>query len=255
MILLLNSTKTMDLTAPVPPFVKATEPQQMEMTRILADKISKMGRSQLKTRMFLSDKLATETKEHAALWGVKNRPQIPSIFGFTGLFYQNLDAHSLEASQLKDAQNKIRILSGLYGLLRPFDRIETYRLEMGFKLAVGEVHNIVAFWKETLTASLNEDLKTDESILSVAAQEYSKALDLKKLNSPVISPVFKEQRTDGSLKTVPVHSKKARGALVRYALVKRAQTPHDLMKFNIMEWKATKEPPEAGPWLFTRPET
>ena len=245
----------MDLTASVPPFLKVTEPQQMEMTHILADKISKMSRSQLKKLMSLSEKLATETKENAALWGVKSRPQIPALFGFTGLLYQNLDAYSLEAAQFKDAQKNIRILSGLYGLLRPFDRIEAYRLEMGHQLVVGKAKNIVAFWKETLTARLNKDLKSGESILSVAAQEYLKALDLKKLNNPVISPVFKEQRTDGTFKTVTVHSKKARGALVRYALVNKAQTPRDLMEFNSMGWKATEEPPEAGPWLFTRPET
>lgn len=255
MILLLNTTKTMDLTAPVPPFLKATEPQQMEMTRILAEKISKTNRSQLKKLMSLSEKLLTETSENAALWGLKKRPQIPCVFGFTGLLYQNFDAYSLGADQLKDAQKKIRILSGLYGLLRPLDRIEAYRLEMGHQLVVGKAKNIVAFWKETVTARLNEALKTGESILSVAAQEYLKVLDLKKLNSPVISPVFKEQRVDGSFKTVTVHSKKARGALVRYALVNKAQTPSDLMEFSLMGWKATEEPPEAGPWLFTRPET
>ncbi len=255
MILLLNTTKTMDLSSPVPPNLKMTEPRQMEMTCILADKISKMNRSQLKKLMSLSEKLVTDTRDNAIQWGSNNRPLIPSLFGFTGLLYKNLDANSLEASQLKDAQKKVRILSGLYGVLRPFDRIEAYRLEMGHKLAVGKARNVVSFWKEILTTRLNEDLKTGESIISVASQEYIKVLDLKKLNSPIISPVFKEQRADGSFKTVVVHSKKARGAIVRYALVNKAQTPRDLMGFNSMGWKASQRPPEAGTWLFTRPET
>ncbi len=255
MILLLNTTKTMDLTAPIPPNLKVTEPRQMEMSHILTDKISKMSRSQLKKLMSLSEKLVAETKDNAIRWGGRDRPLIPSLFGFTGLLYKNLDVYSLETDQLKDAQKKVRILSGLYGLLRPFDRIEAYRLEMGHKLALGKAKNVVSFWKETLTTQLNEDLTTGESIISVASQEYTKVLDLKKLNSPVISPVFKEQRADGSFKTVVVHSKKARGAIVRYALLKKAQTPIDLMGFNSMGWKATKEPPEGGTWLFTRPET
>jgi uncharacterized protein len=255
MILLLNTTKTMDLTALVPAHLKVTKPQQMEMTSTLADRISKMSSSQLKKLMSLSAKLATETRDNAALWGLKNQPRIPSLFAFTGLLYKNIDAHSLEIDQLKDAQKKIRILSGLYGLLRPLDVIEAYRLEMGHKLTVGKAKNIAVFWKEILTTRLNEDLESGESIISVAAQEYIKALDLKKLKCPMISPVFKEQHADGTFKNVVVHSKKARGALVRYALVNRAQTPQDLMEFNSMGWKATQKPPMAGTWLFTRPVT
>ena len=110
MILLLNTTKTMDLTASVPTYLKVTEPQQMEMTRILADRISKISSSQLEKLMSLSTKLAIETRDNAALWGLKNRPQIPSIFAFTGLLYKNLDTRSLEIDQLKDVQKKVRIL-------------------------------------------------------------------------------------------------------------------------------------------------
>ncbi len=255
MILLLNTTKTMSLTASVPPNLKVTEPRQMKLAHILADKISKMSGSHLKKLMSLSDKLVTETRENAALWGAQSRPQIPSLFAFTGLLYKHIDVYNLDADQLMDAQKKVRILSGLYGLLCPLDQIEAYRLEMGHKLAVGKAKNLVAFWKEILTASLNKDLEIGESIISVASQEYVKALDLKQLNGPVVSPVFKEKRSDGSFKTVVVHSKKARGALVRYALVNKVEKPMDLMEFNSMGWKAAQKPPQDGNWLFTRPET
>ena len=253
MILLLNTTKTMNLKVPVPSRLKVTQPRHLEQTRLLADKVSRMTRSQIAKLMSLSEKLATETRDNAVLWGMEDRSKIPVLFGFTGLVYKNIDSLSLDAVQLNYAQKKVRILSGLYGLLRPFDLIEAYRLEMGQKLAVGKVKNIVEFWKETLTAKLNEDLKVGEPVSSVAAKEYIKALDVKKLNGPVISPVFKELRADGTYRTVVVHSKKARGKLIRYALVNNAQNPRDLMGFNAMGWKAAEKVPEEGPWLFTRP--
>lgn len=253
MILLLNTTKTMDMSVSIPSGLKVTEPRQMEMTHLLAKKISRLNTSQLVKQMSLSEKLAAKTKENATLWGTVGRPKAPGLFCFTGLLYKNIDVFSFEKSHLRDAQKTIRILSGLYGILRPFDRIEAYRLEMGHKLAVGTTKSMAAFWKETLTAKLNEDLKTSEPVISVAAKEYMKALNLKALNGPVISPVFKEYCTDGTLKTVVVNAKKARGALIRYSVLNKAQTPRDLMGFNEMGWKAVEEPPEEGPWLFTRP--
>ena len=245
----------MDTDAKVPSHLNTTEPEQLELVRVLAKKVSGMSQAQLVEQMSLSEKLATETRTNAALWGLDDRPKIPALFGFTGLFYKSLNASTLNSDQLNDAQKRIRILSGLYGLLRPFDLIEAYRLEMGQKMIVGKTKNIAAFWKETLTAKMNEKLKAGEPIISVAAQEYIKVLDHKKLNGPVISPVFKEQHSDGTYRTVVVHAKKARGELMRYALVNKARTPRDLMGFNVMGWKAAEEPPEAGSWLFTRSVT
>ena len=255
MILLLNTTKTMDMSTPVPARLKISEPRQMAQAGKLAKLVARMNRSQLIKLMSLSEKLADETRANSALWGQADRPKIPAIYGFTGLLYKSLDAGSLDGAQRRDAQKRVRILSGLYGVLRPFDLIEAYRLEMGQKLAVGKARNLVDFWKESLTATLNEDLKAGEPIVSVAAQEYMKALDFHGLKGPVISPVFKERRDDGTLKTVAVHSKRARGELVRYALKSKARRPQDLLGFDALGWEATQEPPESGAWLFTRPES
>ncbi len=253
MLLLLNTTKTMNLGAEIPARLKTTKPKQMNQAKTLAEEVAQLSRPQLIKLMGLSEKLADETRVNAALWGNEARHSIPALFGFTGLVYKSLDAGSFNAAQRKDAQKRVRILSGLYGVLRPFDLIEAYRLEMGQKLAVGQAKNIVAFWKEDLTACLNEDLKQGEVIISVAAQEYMKALDPKKLKGPVISPIFKERRDDGSLKTVSVYSKKARGELIKFVLKNKAKTPKDLLGFSALGWEAAEEPPEAGPWLFTRP--
>ncbi len=253
MLLLLNTTKTMNLDAAVPSGLKATGPRQMGQARLLAAKVAQMSRPQLIHLMALSAKLADTTRVNAALWGQVDRPEIPAIYGFTGLVYKSLGASGFNAAERRDAQKRVRILSGLYGVLRPFDLIEAYRLEMGEKLSVGGYKNLVEFWRTSLTATLNEDLKKGEPIVSVAAQEYMKALDLKQLKGPVISPVFKERRGDGTLKTVAVHSKKARGEMVRYALTRKAKTPRDLLGFRALGWEAAAEPPEFGPWLFTRP--
>jgi len=255
MLLLLNTTKTMNMGSEFPSRLKTTQPRQMNEERQLAGLVAKLNRFQLTKLMSLSEKLADETRANSALWGQADRPAIPAIYGFTGLVYKSLDVGSLDAAQRRDAQSRVRILSGLYGVLRPFDLIEAYRLEMGQKMAVGHARNLVEFWKENLTAMVNEDLKAGEPIISVAAQEYMKALDFKSLKGPVISPVFKERRDDGSLKTVAVHSKKARGELVRYALTHKARRPQDLLEFGALGWGAVEEPPASGPWLFTRPES
>lgn len=255
MLILLNSTKTMNMSAAVPARLKTSEPVQLETARKLAAKLSRLSRPQLTKLMALSEKLADETKANAALWGQEGRGTIAALYGFTGLVYQSIDAATLDASQRRDAQKRLRILSGLYGVLKPFDEIEAYRLEMGHRFSVGQARNMVEFWKGSLTAVLNEDLKPGEPIISVAAQEYMKALDLKQLKGPVISPVFKEVRDDGTLKTVAVHSKKARGELVRYVFTHKAKKPADLLGFNALGWEAAEDVPASGPWLFTRPVT
>ncbi len=253
MFLLLNTTKTMNLDAAVPNTIKVTQPTFMEMSEILADKIAGLSTAHLAELMSLSDKLAIKTKKDAIQWGAPNRQKLPALFCFSGPLYKSFDALSLKEVQLNASQKKVRILSGLYGLLRPLDLIEAYRLEMGLKLAIGKKKNIAEYWRDTLTAKLNEELMPGEPIVSVASQEYMKALDFKKLHGPVILPIFKEKKPDGTYKNAAVHSKKARGELMRYALVNNIKTPGNLKGFNVMGWKSAQSIPDSGPWLFTRP--
>lgn len=252
MLLLLNSTKTMDFSAPVLPDITTADPEMLKTAKNLAGVVSKLKPRQLAELMLLSDKLTAETHKKFSLWGKPEQLKIPALFGFTGLIFKHLGAYSLSKNQLTFAQKHVRILSGLYGLLEPFDLIEEYRLEMGCKLAVDRFSNLAQFWKKTLTAKLNKELASGEPIVSVASQEYMKALDIKKLNRPVIIPVFKEKRPDGSYKNAVVHAKKARGAIVRYAIENNAEKPRDLMGFSAMRWMAAEYPPDTGPWMFTR---
>ena len=152
------------------------------------------------------------------------------------------------------AQRRLCILSGLYGLLRPLDLVEAYRLEMGSDLRPPAGGNLAGFWRGRLAAALNELLRDGEAVVTVAAQEYMKAVDGAALRGPLIAPVFKEERADGSLRTITVHAKRARGALLRYALTSGARRPADLLGFAEDGWSAAEEPPTSGAWLFTRPE-
>ncbi len=254
MKILLNSTKTMDAGIAYPRSARATRARQLTQAQQLAEQLRPLSEARLAKLMSVSPKLASETKAAAALWGEPNQPQAPALFAFTGLVYKYIETATLTTDQLKHAQSDVRILSGLYGLLRPLDLIAFYRLEMGSKLKPKGCRNLVDFWKDQLTAALNADLKKGEPVVSVAAQEYLKALDLKQLKGPLISLVFKEEKPDGSLKTVAVHSKMARGALVKYALESGAREPRDLLGFNAQGWEAAEEPPaDGGNWLFTRP--
>ena len=253
MLLLLNTTKTMDLSSTVLPEMATAEPELLNTAQLLVGEVAKMTSVQLVKLMSLSDKLAAETYDNFSLWGQSGQAKIPALFGFTGLFYKHLDAAGLNKNQLTFASKNVRILSGLYGLLKPFDLIELYRLEIGYKLAVDGFYNLSQFWKEALTTKLNSELAAGESIISVASQEYMQALDFKKLKHPVIIPVFKEKHPDGTYKNGVVHAKKARGAIVRYALENQAEKPQDLQGFSAMGWRAEGPPPEKGYWLFTRP--
>jgi len=253
MLLLVNSTKLMDLETPAPKRPATTDPDFSTTAGRLIKGLRKLNSTQLMELMSLSEKLAGSTRADLTRWGRTGQAQRPAILAFTGLVYQHLDARSFTAAELRFAQARLRILSGLYGLLRPLDLVEAYRLEMGCRFDPKGGGTLVGFWQETLTGALNAELKEGEAIVSVAAQEYLKALDPKKLRGPVIEPVFKEQHADGTLKNAPVYAKQARGALLRFAIRSKAKRPRDLLGFGELEWEATCEPPSAGKWLFTRP--
>lgn len=252
MIILLNSTKTMDLTANVPAKLVPTEPVHLETARRLAQPLAKTSLARVEKLMGVKGKLADHTRADLALWGGDGRMKVPALLAFTGLVYKYLDAPSLKAGDWKRAQKSLRIISGLYGILRPLDVVEAYRMEMGSRVKPKGAKNLTEFWRPRLTEALNGELGEGEPVLSVASQEYMKALDAKELIGPVISPVFKEVLPDGSLKTAPVHAKMARGAMARFALTTKAKKPADFLAFSELGWEASEEPPSSGRWLFTR---
>ncbi len=253
MLILMNTTKTMDLSGSSPARLTPTAPCFAATAAELLRPLRRLSRAKLAAAMDLGPDLARATQADLAAWGQAGRPAAPALASFTGLVYKYLDAPTLTVPQWRDAHRRMRILSGLYGVLRPLDLVEAYRLEMGSRFQPRRAANLATFWKEAVTGALNADLKPGEAVLNLASQEYLKAVDVAALNGPVISPVFKEARPDGTHKNAPVHAKMARGALARFVFTSRAKQPADLLAFGELDWEASCEPPAAGPWLFTRP--
>ena len=154
-----------------------------------------------------------------------------AIYAFNGDVYRGLDAYTIPKEKLDRVQNTVRIISGLYGILKPMDLMQPYRLEMGTKFPVGKNKNLYEFWKKKVTQALNDELEDDELFLNLASNEYFKAIDTKALKVPVITPVFKEFK-DGQYKTIAIFAKLARGLMTRYIIDTNAKTIDDIKGFN-----------------------
>lgn len=159
----------------------------------------------------------------------------PAVYAFNGDVYQGLDAYTIGAAKLDSLQRSLRILSGLYGVLKPFDLIQPYRLEMGTSLRIGRKKNLYEFWKQKITDHLNTELEDGELFVNLASDEYFKAIDAKKLKVPVITPVFKDWKND-KLKVIGFFAKKARGSMVRYIIDTGAKTLEDIQGFDRDEY-------------------
>ncbi|MEN8788995.1 MAG: peroxide stress protein YaaA [Flavobacteriaceae bacterium] len=164
----------------------------------------------------------------------------PAVYAFSGDVYLGLDAYSMEENKIERLQDTLRILSGLYGILKPLDLIQPYRLEMGTALRVGRKKNLYEFWKKKLTDHMNQELEDSELFINLASDEYFKALDPKKLKVPVITPIFKDWKND-KLKVISFFAKKARGAMVRYIIDSDAQTLEEIKGFDREEYIYSKE--------------
>ena len=188
--------------------------------------------------MDISDKLADLNWQRNQDWKTPFSPENarPAVFTFDGDVYTGLDAYSIPIEKLDTLQDKLRILSGLYGLLKPLDLMQAYRLEMGTKLPIGESKNLYDFWKVIITKALNKELEKGELFVNLASNEYFSAVDYKELKVPVITPEFKDYK-DGKLKIISFFAKKARGLMVRYIIDTNAETIDDLKGFNYEGYK------------------
>ncbi|MBN4082955.1 peroxide stress protein YaaA [bacterium AH-315-A23] len=154
-----------------------------------------------------------------------------AVFSFNGDVYHGLDAYSLSIDKIEQLQNKLKILSGQYGLLKPLDLIQPYRLEMGTKLKVGRRGNLYQYWGDKITKQLNLELSDDELFINLASNEYFKVIKPKLLKVPVITPIFKDYK-NGTLKVISFFAKKARGLMVRYIIDNNIETVEGLKGFN-----------------------
>ena len=215
--------------------------------------IKKVKPKDLSELMDISDNLAALNWQRNQSWKLpfEVTNSRPAIYTFDGDVYGGLDIYSLPIDKIEILQEKVRILSGLYGLLKPLDLMQAYRLEMGTKLAIGMNKNLYEFWKSKITTALNKELSKEELFLNLASNEYFSAVDVKKLKTKIITPEFKDYK-NGKLKVISFFAKRARGLMVRYILDTNAETIDDLKSFDYDNYKFDANLSTATNLVFTR---
>ncbi len=235
------------------PTSKYSESLFLKESRQVHKELKQKKPKELSELMSISEKLADLNWERNQSWKTPFTPENarPAVYTFDGDVYTGLDAYSIPLEKLENLQDKLRILSGLYGLLKPLDLIQAYRLEMGTKLPIGEKKNLYEFWKATVTKSLNKELEKGELFVNLASNEYFSAIDVKALKVPVITPDFKDYK-DGKLKMISFFAKKARGMMVRYIIDTHAETIDDLKRFDYEGYRYDETLSKGSHLVFTR---
>ena len=241
MKIVISPAKSLNFDAALPT-ERFSQPQFLAESEKLNKVLRKKKPKALSKLMSISDNLAQLNWERNQQFSTpfSSENARPAVYAFNGDVYQGLDAYTLPEDKLEDLQTTLRILSGLYGLLKPLDLIQPYRLEMGTQLKIGRKKNLYEFWKKTLTAHLNVELGDGELFINLASNEYFGAIDEKTLKVPVITPVFKDWKND-KLKVISFFAKKARGSMVRYILDANAQTLDDIKGFDYDDYQYSQE--------------
>lgn len=244
MKIIISPAKSLDFKTELPTKNFST-PNFLSESKKINELLKKKSPSELKSLMSISEKLAelnwNRNNTFKTPFNIENAR--PSIFTFNGDVYSGLDAFSLSMDQLNQAQKSLRILSGLYGLLKPLDLIQPYRLEMGTKLNIEGSLNLYGFWRNKITNKLNDELNENEFFVNLASNEYSSAIDKKLLKTTMISPVFKDMK-NGNLKIISFYAKKARGMMVRYILDNEINNLGDLRGFDYGGYSYSSEESE-----------
>ncbi|GAL66194.1 peroxide stress protein YaaA [Jejuia pallidilutea] len=252
MKLVISPAKSLDFETALPT-QKHTEPAFLKQSERLNKLLKKKSAKNLSNLMSISDALGQLNYERNQAWELPftTNNSRPAIYAFNGDVYRGLDAYTIPEEKLDILQNSVRILSGLYGLLKPLDLMQPYRLEMGTKMPVGTNKNLYEFWKKDITEALNKELGDDEVFLNLASNEYFKAIDTKALKVPVITANFKDFK-NGKYKVISFYAKEARGAMARYVVDTNAQTIEDLKGFNYMDYGLSEELSKGNDLVFTR---
>ena len=254
MIIVLSPAKSIDFETK-PTTKKATQPEFLDDSQALVDILKDYSPDKLGSLMGISDKLANLNAARYGSWSTPfdadNAKQ--AILSFTGDVYQGLDANTLDTKGLNYAQKHVRIVSGLYGLLKPLDYMQPYRLEMGTKLATDKGNNLYEYWGTALNEKLQEAFKKDKHpvLINCASKEYFTALKLKDLPNRIITPTFKDWK-NGQYKQINFYAKKARGLITRYAIDNKIENPEDLKNFDYDGYSFNAEGSTENDWLFTR---
>ena len=234
MLFLLSPAKSLDYETPLGD-VPHSQPQFKAQSQALIEVLRTQSPQQIASLMDLSDALSALNVARYAAWSRRStlRNARPAVLAFNGDVYEGLQARTLPVADLEWAQQHVAILSGLYGVLRPLDLLQPYRLEMGTRLATPQGSNLYQFWGSSIAQHLNQRLRADTSpvVVNLASQEYFKAVDRKTLKAPVVECVFEDYK-GGAYKVISFHAKRARGLMARYAIEHRITTPEGLKHFD-----------------------
>ena len=257
MLTLLSPAKTMDFSA-IPEGLATTAPRFASDTEALMERCKTLGVDDLRQLMDLSQPLAELNHERFQSMGLPftRENARPCLLAFQGDVFKRLDAASLSRSDLEWSQDHLRILSGLYGLLRPLDLIQPYRLEMGTRLENPRGKNLYQFWGSRLVESLNGEHaeRPTAAVLNLASNEYLKAIPARELEPPLLTAVFQEIR-DGQPKTIAFLAKKARGMMARFVVQNRIERPGDLKEFADEGYGFRPDLSGDDRFVFTRPDS
>lgn len=254
MLVVVSPAKNLDFTSPVPTD-QATSPDMLEQASQLVERCRALSPAQLASLMSISDKLATLNAERFAEFTTPftktNARQ--ALYAFNGDVYTGLDAQSLSESAVAYAQRHLRILSGLYGVLRPLDLMQAYRLEMGTKLDNPQGKDLYSFWGDAITLKLNEAMQAqgDNVLVNLASNEYFRAVKKAKLAGAIITPQFKDYK-NGQYKVISFYAKKARGLMARYILENQVEEVADLHNFTEQGYYFSEEQSSGNDLVFLR---
>lgn len=254
MLIVISPSKTLDFEKQIVSQAY-TQPEFIKEATALIKPLRKLSVDQLIKLMGISPKLARLNQERFYLWRPESSPETSqtALFAFRGDVYTGLDADTLLSSDIDSAQKQLRILSGLYGVLRPLDLIFPNRLEMGISLAVGKNRNLYEFWQKKITAKIREDLDKSGSnlLINLASVEYFKAIEPKKLKAEIVTPEFREAK-EGTYKMVSFFAKKARGMMTRFILQNQIESEEQLHAFGSDGYCFNNRLSQKGRPVFTR---
>jgi len=254
LLIVVSPAKKLDYDTPATTS-KSSVPSFLEQSQVLIDRLRQYSALDLAELMKLSMNLAELNFERYAQWqqDVSEESGKQCVLAFKGDVYQGLDAESFSEDDLDYAQQHLRILSGLYGLLRPLDLMRPYRLEMGTRLPTERGKNLYEFWGSRITDAINAQLQAqgDDVLINLASNEYFKAVKPKELAGRIITPQFKEKK-NGQYKMIGIFAKKARGLLSRYILLNRLNDPEQIKGFDLEDYAFNPDLSNGDNWVFTR---
>ena len=254
MLIVVSPAKTLDFESPVPA-KEFSQPDFLSESRKLVKELKQLDPEAISSLMKVSPKIAEENffrfNSFRTPFTEKNARQ--AIYAFKGDVYTGLDVASYRAADLKFAQKHLRILSGLYGLLRPLDLMQPYRLEMGTDFANARGRNLYEFWGDRITMALNEAMKgqKDRVLVNLASNEYFRAVKTQKLDAEIVTPVFRDYK-NGQYKVISFFAKKARGRMASYIICNRLKKVDELKGFDVDGYRFSEAQSSGNELVFTR---